>query len=116
MGRSVERAYDDFFRLLFFFVADFFFGGTLAPFFLALLKPMAIACFLLLAFPFLPLRWVPFLVLLTAFFTSRPAALPYFAMVRLLKWKKHAWGTTHGPQSQQRLCRLGGESSHLTKN
>src|SRR5262245_9109802 len=57
-----------------------FFRGTFAPFFRALDSPIAIACLRLLALPFLPLRCVPFLVLLTAFFTSRPALVPYFAM------------------------------------
>src|SRR5262245_1475773 len=58
----------------------FFFFGTFAPFFRALERPIAMACFRLLALPPLPLRCLPRLVLWIAFFTSLPAALPYLAM------------------------------------
>src|SRR4051794_31072406 len=60
----------------------FFFLGTLAPFFRAFDRPMAMACLRLLAFPPLPLFCVPFLVFFTAFLTSLWAFLPYFAMTR----------------------------------
>lgn len=69
-------------RTYFFFddLFDFFLGGTFPPFFRAFDKPMAIACLRLCALLFLPLRCVPFFVLLTAFFTSRFAVEPYFAI------------------------------------
>ncbi len=61
-------------------VHPFFLAGTFAPFFRAFERPMAIACFRLLAFPDLPLFCVPAFVFSTAFFTSFFAAAPYFAI------------------------------------
>ena len=58
----------------------FFLAGTFAPFFRAFERPMAMACFRLVAFADLPLFCVPSLVLWTAFFTSFFAAEPYFAI------------------------------------
>jgi hypothetical protein len=63
----------------------FFLRGTFAPFFLAFDRPIAIACFRLLALPFLPLRCVPFFVFLTAFFTSLFALAPYLAIMNSSK-------------------------------
>jgi len=70
---------------------DFFFFGTLAPFFLAFERPIAIACFLLFTVfrPF-PLWSFPLFFLCIARFTSLCAFFPYFAMMSSLKdleWK-----------------------------
>jgi hypothetical protein len=54
--------------------------GTLAPFFLASLNPIAIACFRLLTFRPDPLLSVPFFRRRIADSTVLPAFLPYFAM------------------------------------
>src|SRR5262249_7204133 len=62
----------------------FFFGGTLPPFLRDFENPMAMACLPLFAFPFFPLRCFPRLVLCMAFFTSRLAVEPYFAIRHLL--------------------------------
>jgi hypothetical protein len=53
--------------------------GTLAPFFLASDRPMAIACFRLFTVrPLLPDLSVPFFLLRIALSTRFEAALPYF--------------------------------------
>ena len=59
------------------------FRGTLAPFFRASERPMAIACFRLFTLPPLPPfpdRKVPFFFLCIALFTDLPAARPYLAI------------------------------------
>lgn len=59
----------------------YFFFGTLAPFFLASKRPIAIACFLLFTFlPLLPLLSLPLLYLCIASLTVFWAFLPYFAI------------------------------------
>src|SRR3954454_19116971 len=70
-----------FFRELLFFRRPPFFAGTLAPFFLASDRPMAIACsrlFTLPPLPDFPRRSVPRLRRLIALFTLLPAPLLYF--------------------------------------
>ena len=57
-----------------------FFLGTLAPFFRASLRPIAIACLRLFTFRPDPLVSVPFFLRCMADFTRLPAAFPYFAM------------------------------------
>lgn len=72
------------------FLADFF-GGTLAPFFRASDKPIAIACFLLVTFfPDRPDVKVPFFFLRMALATVRSAFFEYLAItfVFLLVEKK----------------------------
>jgi hypothetical protein len=54
--------------------------GTFAPFFLASLRPMAIACLRLFTRPPDPLFNVPFLRRRIADFTVFEAAFPYFAI------------------------------------
>jgi hypothetical protein len=55
-------------------------GGTLAPFSLASLNPIAIACFRLVTFRPEPLVSVPFFRRRMVDFTLLDAALPYFAI------------------------------------
>ena len=62
----------------------FFLAGTLAPFFLASDKPMAIACFRLVTFLPLPDRRVPFFFLFIALFTMSVDFFEYFAIVMSL--------------------------------
>jgi hypothetical protein len=69
--------------LALFFLALFFLGaGTLAPFFLASDKPIAIACLRLLTFlPLLPLRKVPFFFLCIALSTVLRDFFEYLAII-----------------------------------
>lgn len=60
------------------------FRGTLAPFFRASERPMAMACFRLLTlppFPLFPDLSVPVFFRCIALFTDFPAARPYLAIV-----------------------------------
>jgi hypothetical protein len=73
----------DFLRLplLFFRLERFGLAGTLAPFWRASDRPIAIACLRLVTFlPLRPLRSVPFLRLRIADSTVFLLRLPYFAM------------------------------------
>ncbi|WP_158085157.1 hypothetical protein [Niastella vici] len=76
-----------FLAVLFFFADFFFFGaGTLAPFFLASDKPMAIACLRLFTFlPLLPLVKVPFFLRCMALFTDFCDFFEYLAITIYLK-------------------------------
>ena len=74
---------DFFFRAPDFFRDDLRGGGTLAPFFLASLSPMAIACFRLVTRRPEPLFNVPRFFRCMADFTVFAAALPYLAIVDL---------------------------------
>src|SRR5256885_1801789 len=60
--------------------SQLFFFGTLPPFSRALLRPMAIACFLLFTFAPLPLFSSPLFRSFIAFSTSFPAFSPYFGI------------------------------------
>jgi hypothetical protein len=100
----------DFLREL--FRPDPFRGGTFAPFSLASLKPIAIACFRLFTFRPDPLFRVPFFCRCTADFTRFCADLPYFAIAcrthmtcrRVPGWALHLAVPTP--------CRL--ESGHIS--
>src|SRR5437899_910103 len=60
--------------------AQLFFFGTFAPFSRALLRPIAMACFLLVTFLPLLLLSSPFFRSFIAFSTSFPAFSPYFGI------------------------------------
>jgi hypothetical protein len=64
----------------------YFFLGTLAPFFRALERPMAMACFRLVTFlPLRPLFSLPRFISCTSCFTSLPAAGLYFLLEDFLE-------------------------------
>jgi hypothetical protein len=65
-------------------VDHFFLFGTLAPFFRASLRPIAIACFRLRTFRPDPLFSVPFFLRRIADSTRLPAAFPYLAIRELV--------------------------------
>jgi len=75
-----QREERDDFELVFRFEADFLFLGTFAPFFLASLRPMAIACLRLFTFRPEPLFNVPFLRFRIADSTRFDADFPYRGM------------------------------------
>jgi hypothetical protein len=77
---GAQLCYFPFLRLVFFAVFFARFFGTLAPFFLASDKPMAMACFLLFTFLPEPDFNVPFFFLCMALFTRLPAPLEYLAI------------------------------------
>jgi hypothetical protein len=68
----------------FFFRVDDFRDGTFAPFERASLRPIAIACLRLFTLPPDPLLSVPFFRRRIADSTLFDAALPYFAIARVL--------------------------------
>jgi hypothetical protein len=76
---SSRRGHQDVFRLPPDRLRDDF-RGTFAPFSLASLRPIAIACFRLFTRPPEPLFNVPFLRRCIADFTVLDAALPYLAI------------------------------------
>jgi hypothetical protein len=104
------RAREVFFALL----RDDFRDGTFAPFSLASLRPIAIACLRLVTFLPDPLLSVPFFLRLMVDLTRLDAAFPYFAIktpptLLLAKHVLKRVTAAHTPSVQGRIETRGGQ-------